>query len=95
VITSDYHIPRAEEILSKLIGGQQHKDSLNDIQAVVEYIKKIGINIGFVSAEEILLLRDPRYNRIIREARATDAYKERMKAERHGMEDLKEDKYKI
>ncbi len=97
VLTSEYHIPRTREMLNQLSGLAQKFD-LADEEFIVaqEFFKNSdSLSVRFLSAEEILPMRDSRYKKIIDEAKQLPAYEARVVAEEEGLKQLQLGTYRV
>jgi len=79
-ITSAYHVRRVRAMYEHFEQMSASKEAKN----IVSKIKKIGVQVSFVSAEKILMKRDRSYVGIIRALKKTDAYQKRLKNEDEG-----------
>jgi len=95
ILTSETHIKRAQAMLD-------HLETLSEAQNLVDkdFIdawKYFGegeeLHVHFLQTEEILLLRNPRYRKIIEDVRKSEPYKKRVKAEEMGVEQIESDTY--
>ncbi|MFA6587667.1 MAG: YdcF family protein [Patescibacteria group bacterium] len=92
VVTSDYHIPRAEKLYEHLAEISQ-QDS--DIIAALQYCKDNEIKINFIAAETILPFRSKRYESIITQAKETEEYKKRVEFEAEGVDRIEKGLYQV
>jgi len=95
ILTNDFHVPRTQEMYHQL---KNLAESLNlvdeEFSKAWDYFKKEGgLKISFITAEEILPLRDHRYKAIIEKVKKTETYKKRVKSEEKGLKQLKEETY--
>lgn len=104
VVTNEFQIPRAEEMLRQILVEEELEQQKEKIKTIYtealsnfkrenrEYILKFKQNktkITFVAAENVLPHRDKKYLSLIEKARETDAYKKRVETERQAVEQLK------
>ncbi len=92
LISNDYHLPRIQEMYARLpelvsADDRQFSDAYRDFTAA-------GGVISTVSAEDVLLVRDPRYKRLIDTVHALPSYTARVQAEQQGIEDLRQGRYR-
>jgi hypothetical protein len=95
VLTSDYHLERVQEMYNHL-DTLAEKLNLNDEafkEAWTFFKQNNALEVELLSAEEILPLRDPRYSKIIEAVRETDVYKQRVQAEKRGVQQIKDGTY--
>ena len=93
IILNDFHVERTREMLAQLPSLAKPDD-----YEFAEAFRKFndgGGKIVFIKAEDILLVRNPRYARLLEKVRETPAYKKRVEAETQGLRDLREGKYKM
>src|SRR3989344_1923662 len=93
IIRNDFCVERTREMLTQLPSLAKPDD-----HEFVEAFRKFndsGRKITFVTAEDILLVRNPRYARLLEKVRDTPAYKKRVGAEAQGLSDLRNSRYKI
>jgi len=90
VISSEFHIPRAQALYEHL-----HNFVKDDAEAheALDFCKKNNTQVVFVTAENILPHRDKRYAALIDEVRQTEDYKRRVDSEQGGVEKILNDKY--
>lgn len=95
VVAGETQKARAEEMLRQIAILQDPAGAWQDpdFRAALEEIKTINPKITFVSAEDILLIRDERYGKLIAEARNTEAWKKREVLDEGAVEDLKTGRY--
>ncbi|MDO8576469.1 MAG: ElyC/SanA/YdcF family protein [bacterium] len=92
VIVNDFHRARTEEMLARLPSLADPND--RDFTDALRQFKARGGEIACVTAEEILLIRDPRYARLLDKVRNTEVYKARVRVEEQGIRDLREGTYR-
>lgn len=63
------------------------------VQALERFRQQKG-EITLINAEEILLVRNPRYASLLKQVRASEAYGKRVAAEEQGVRDLQEGRYR-
>src|SRR3989344_1245133 len=93
IILNDFHVERTREMLAQLPSLAKQDD-----HEFIEAFRKFndsGRKITFVTAEDILLVRNPRYARLFEKVRETPAYKKRVEAEARGLSDLRNRKYSV
>src|SRR3989344_5384080 len=95
VLTSEQHIERASEMLNHL---EELAISLNkmdeEFSLAFEYFGKgKKLQVRFLKAEEILPMRDKRYEKIIEAMRNSEAYKKSVEAEKRGIKRIREGTY--
>jgi len=95
IVTNEFHIPRAQELL-------RHIDSLRDpygvsmdpdFRAALPAFRDRAPEIVFVSAEAVLLLRNPSYQRIVDRAKASPEWQKRAAKEAQGLKQLQQGTY--
>ena len=92
VISNDYQLRRIQEMLDQLPSLANPNDE-DFIQALERFRQQKG-EITPINAEEILLVRNPRYASLLKQVRASDAYRKRAEAEAQGVKDLQEGRYR-
>lgn len=95
VLTSDYHVERVREMYNHLDElAKKFKLDDQEFQEDWQKIKDQGVlEIFMVSAEDILPERNPKYSAIIEAVRNSDAYKNRVMAEKRGVQQIKDGTY--
>jgi DUF218 domain len=95
IITNEFHIPRAQELLRQLDTLQDpHGVSQDaDFRAALPLFYELSSEVVFVSADAILPLRNPRYERIVDQAKASPEWQERAEKEAQGLKQLQEGTY--
>lgn len=91
VITSDYHVPRSQEILQRLETYADEEDT--ELVSAVEQMKSGKIEVSFVAAEEILPLRSEHYRTLIEKVHQSAEYRKRVEAEQRGLQQLRSGTY--
>jgi hypothetical protein len=95
IVTNEFHVPRAQELL-------RHVDTLRDpygvsmdpdFRAALPVFRERAPEIVFVSAEAVLLLRNPSYQRIVDRAKASPEWQKRAAKEAQGLKQLQEGTY--
>lgn len=97
IITSEYHIPRTEEMYRQL-DNLARKLNLADeefMNAREFFEQEGGLKLSFISAEEVLLYRGQGYKKFIEGIKGSRAYKERVAAEQKGLRQLQEGNYGV
>lgn len=92
VLTSDYHIPRVEEMfrqLPSLISAGRDPE----FTAAWSEFQSRNISVRCVSAEEILPHRSPHYQTLIARVRQSPEYQRRVELERRGLQQLRDGTY--
>jgi|GEM_PF-3997562 len=95
VLTSESHLERVREMMNKLgdlAGGLDLADK-EFIDAWESFGKGKSLQVRFLSAEEILPMRDPRYADIIEKTKSTEIYKKTVAAEKRGVQQIKDGTY--
>ena len=95
ILTSDYHVPRTQEMLRQLAVLAERFD-LSDSEFLdvwKHFDEGKGLEVRFLSSEQILPLRDRRYQKLIEEVKKLPAYKARLEAEERGLKQLKDGTY--
>src|SRR3989344_1912075 len=92
VIVNDFHRARTEEMWSRLPLLADQSDQ--EFTSALQEFNARGGQIAFVTAEDIILVRNPRYARLLSDVRNTEAYQKRKQAEEQGIEDLRADQYR-
>jgi uncharacterized SAM-binding protein YcdF (DUF218 family) len=95
IITNEFHIPRAQELLRQL-DTLQDPDGVSqdaDFRAALPVFHELSSELVFVSADAILPLRNPRYERIVDQAKASPEWQERAEREVQGLKQLQEGTY--
>ncbi len=90
IITSEYHIPRTEEMYRQL-NNLARKSNLADeefIDAREFFEQEGGLKLSFISAEEVLPYRGQGYKKFIEKIKGSGIYKERVAAEQEGLRQL-------
>ncbi len=84
VIANEFHIPRAQAMLAH-INDLHDPNGYSEKPEVQEALKKFkemqSVYIAFVSAEEVLLVANPHYKKVIDAARQLPTWKETMEKE--------------
>ncbi len=95
VVTNEFQIPRAKEMLKQIETLKDPASAWQDpvFRAAVEYLKATSPKITFVSAEDILPLRDARYAALIKEAKTTETWKRREAVEEKAVTQLRGGNY--
>lgn len=97
VLTSGYHVERVSEMLSHLkeiMENMGRRDG--EFDNAWEYFDKGNkLEVRFLSAEEILPLRNIIYQKIIDIVRNSEAYRKRVAAEKRGIQQIKEGTYGV
>lgn len=93
IITSDYHIPRTQAIFKNLEAIINYDDP-EFRQAISEFHAR-NCEVSFVSAEEVLSNANPHYANLISKAHESEGYIKRAAAEKQGLKDLSEGRYRI
>ncbi len=92
VIINDFHHDRTKKMWARLPSLVDPAD--REFTDAFDEFNRRGNHMIFVKAEEILLVRSPRYARLLTDVRNTEAYKAREKAEEQGIKDLEGGTYK-
>lgn len=93
LISNDYHVPRIRELYARLEDfAQAHDTEFWNAYTAFQIGNR---SLQVVSAEDILPVRNPRYSRLIQEVHSLPEYGARVRAEQKGIEDLRNNKYKI
>lgn len=92
IITSDYHLPRVREMLERLedLSGDSDPDFTESWHEFRDQVK-----VDFIAAEAILESTNEHYKRLLAKVRDSEAYKQRLEAEKKGLGDLQAGRYKI
>ena len=97
VLTSGYHVERVSEMLSHLkeiIKNMGIKDG--EFDNAWEYFDGGNkLEVRFLSAEEILPLRNIKYQEIIDKVRDSESYKKRVASEKRGIQQIREGTYGV
>jgi hypothetical protein len=93
VVTNAYHFPRIRAMVERLPQFARTDDA--QFHASWPSFDGGCRTLTLVAAEEVLRLRNPRYDRLIRVAEATDAFKKRLEAEERGLRQLLEGTYTV
>lgn len=106
VVTNGYHIPRCEEILRQLLHPESVKlytqstsfsKALEQFHAseqwVLQTIAETRPSIVFVSAEDVLPIRDDHYRALVARVTVTEAYQKRVAVETQAVLDLQQGLY--
>lgn len=84
VIANEFHIPRAQAMLAHIndLHDPNGYSKKPEVQEALRKIKEIqSVHIAFVSAEEVLLMANPHYKKVIDAARQLPAWKETVEKE--------------
>ena len=95
IITNEFHIPRAQELLRQ-IGNLRDPYGVSldpDFRAALPVFRERAPEVRFVSAEAVLLLRNPSYQRIVDRAKASPEWQKRAAREAQGLKQLQEGTY--
>jgi len=97
ILTNDYHIPRTREMLKQLkVLAERFNLSDKDFLEAWNYFKEgENIEVRFISSEQVLPLRDRRYKKLIDEVKKLPSYRNRVEAERKGLQQLKDGTYGV
>jgi len=94
VITSEYHVPRISEMWNRIETFMKPTDrDFQDMELALGFMANAGVEVVFVSAESILLLRSHLYAPFIKKVKETSGYQKRLAAEAKGLSDLLEGQY--
>ena len=90
-ITNDYHIPRAKMFFARML------ELARDNEQLIEKIKDFNnsAQVSFISAETVLENISGHYKHLISQARITEAYQQRLDAEKRGIEALQSGNYRV
>lgn len=95
VVVGETQKPRAEEMLRQIDILHDPAGAWKDeeFRAALEVFRELHPQITFVTAEDVLPLRDERFGRLIAEARKTENWKTREALDAKALEDLKSGRY--
>ena len=95
IITNENHAKRVRAMLDYLedLAARVSPEDKEFFEAWNYFEKGKKLQIHLLSAEDILILKDSRYQRIIEEVRASALYKKRVEAEERGIEQIKNGTY--
>ena len=91
VLTNEYHVPRAEEMLNRLGELAANRNDTNLVMDVSKFNEEV--NTTFIAAEDILIKRNPHYAKVIKEVQKLPGYRQRLLAEDRGLEALRSGTY--
>ena len=98
VVLNEFHLPRAKAMLEHIDSVQPdhpYRKHEGISEAVEAYKKMKDVHITFVAAEEVLSIIDPRYARVIDEARQTDHWKRTVDIEQNAVKQIEEGTYGV
>ena len=95
VVAGETQKPRTEEMFRQIATLQDPAGAWKDpeFRAALEEIKTTKPKVTFVSSEDVLPLRDERYNQVIAAAKDTETWKIREAQDKKALEDLQTGKY--
>lgn len=95
VVANEFQIERAKEMLKQIETLKDPIGAWQDpvLRDAIEYMKTASTKITFVSAEDVLPLRDKRYGTVIAKAKTTELWKKRVASEEKGIVLLKRGDY--
>ena len=95
IMTNENHVERVQAMLDHLeeLAERLSKTDTKFFEAWEYFEKGRRLQIHLLSAEKILPIKDPRYQKIIDAMKASDLYKKRIEAERKGTQQIKDGTY--
>lgn len=95
IITSDYHVPRICEMWRRIETFMKPEDrDILEMELALGFMKAKQVEVNFVAAESILVLRSHFYYFLLEIVRETDGYQKRLEAEARGLKDILEGRYR-
>jgi hypothetical protein len=95
IITNEFQIPRAQQLLRQIDTLQDPYGVSQDpdFRAALPAFRELAPVVGFVSAEAVLPLRNPCYQKIVDQAKASREWQKRAAKEAQGLKQLQEGTY--
>lgn len=92
-ITSGYHVPRIQEFLKHITEFSSDESEKARLSEIVDALEKGDLHIQVIGSDEILPLRSGHYEEYMKTVKELPGYKERVKSEEQGVQDIREGKY--
>jgi DUF218 domain len=95
IITNEFQVPRAQEFLRQIetLHDPYGVSKGREFRAALPIFRELAPEVAFVAAETILPLRNPRYHKIVAEAKTTPAWQERTEKDAQGLRQLQQGTY--